>query len=68
MSLLEKLICEFSFERFIYNRSSIDDTVNVVSQAWENNGGSILHVVLNNFEGILPNASNFGWMNVVVSK
>ncbi|KAL7603995.1 hypothetical protein Lser_V15G19338 [Lactuca serriola] len=67
VSLLEKLICEFSFERFIYNRSSIDDTVNVVSQAWENNGGSILHVVLNNFEGILPNASNFGWMNVVVN-
>ena len=68
MKLLEKLISEYSFEGFIYNQSSIDDTVNAVSKAWEKNGGSILHVVLNNYEGLVPNVTNSGWMNVVVSK
>ncbi|KAL4582929.1 hypothetical protein LXL04_007490 [Taraxacum kok-saghyz] len=67
VKLLEKLISEYSFEGFIYNQSSIDDTVNDVSKAWGKNGGSILHVVLNNYEGLFSNVTNSGWMNVVVN-
>lgn len=66
-NFLTKLICDYSFEQFICNDTSIDDTINKVSQTWDNNGGSILHVVLNSYKGLLPKSeSNFGWMNVVV--
>ncbi|KAI3499812.1 hypothetical protein L1887_35623 [Cichorium endivia] len=64
---LEKLISEYSFEGFIYNPSSIEDTVKSISQSWNNNGGSILHVVSNSYEGLLSFTSDFGCMNVVVN-
>ncbi|KAI3776746.1 hypothetical protein L1987_46535 [Smallanthus sonchifolius] len=66
VSLLKKLACEYSFERFVYNPSCMDDTVNVICLAWENKGASILHVVSNFNEGLVPKSMNSGWMNVVV--
>lgn len=67
VSLLEKLICAYSFEHFIYNPSSLDDTINAVSLAWENNGTIILHVVSNYNEELVPKSFNSGWMNVIVN-
>ncbi|KAI7737182.1 hypothetical protein M8C21_009021 [Ambrosia artemisiifolia] len=67
VSLLEKLACEYSLERFIYNPSCMDDTVNAVSLAWKNKGATILHVVSNYNEGIVPKSINSGWINVVVN-
>ncbi|KVH92164.1 Inositol-tetrakisphosphate 1-kinase [Cynara cardunculus var. scolymus] len=67
VSLLEKLICVYSFEHFIYNPSSLDDTVNAVSLAWDNNGAIILHVVSKYNEGLVPKSFSSGWMNVFVN-
>ncbi|XP_071732293.1 inositol 1,3,4-trisphosphate 5/6-kinase 4 [Rutidosis leptorrhynchoides] len=66
-SFLEKLSCEYSLKHFVYNPSCIDDTINAVSRAWQNNGRSILHVVSNKYEGIFPKSNSFGWVNVVVN-
>ncbi|KAK9068604.1 hypothetical protein SSX86_012719 [Deinandra increscens subsp. villosa] len=67
VSLLEKLACEYSLERFVYDPSCMDDTVNAVFLAWENKGEVILNVVSNYNEGIVPKSSISGWMNVVVN-
>ncbi|KAK1425761.1 hypothetical protein QVD17_21119 [Tagetes erecta] len=66
-SLLKKLACEYSIEQFIYNSSCMDDTVNAVFLAWENKGSTILYVVSNDNEGIVPKSLSLGWMNVVVN-
>ncbi|XP_035839535.1 inositol 1,3,4-trisphosphate 5/6-kinase 4 isoform X3 [Helianthus annuus] len=67
VSLLEKLAHEYSLERFVYNPSCMDDTVNAVSLAWKNNGATILHVVSNDNEGLVPKSLNSDWINVVVN-
>lgn len=68
VSLLEKLISQYSLHRFIYNPSSFDDTINAVSLAWGINGKTILHVVSNrNNRGLSPKSFNFGWINVILN-
>nr|GEW39636.1 inositol 1,3,4-trisphosphate 5/6-kinase 4 isoform X1 [Tanacetum cinerariifolium] len=67
VSFLEKLISIHAFERFIYDPSSMDDTIRAVSLAWDNNGVSILHLVSNCNQGLVPKSLNYGWMNVVVN-
>ncbi|PWA94791.1 inositol 1,3,4-trisphosphate 5/6-kinase 4 [Artemisia annua] len=64
VSLLEKLISTHTFQRFIYNPSSMYDTITAVSSAWDN---TILHLVSNCNRGLVTKSLNFGWINVVVN-
>lgn len=67
VAFLEKLSREFSYKHFLYDPSCMDDTINALSLAWEINGGTILHVVSNHYQGLIPKSLNFGWTNVVVN-
>ncbi|KAK3013285.1 hypothetical protein RJ639_008193 [Escallonia herrerae] len=66
ISFLERVAKLYSFDCFLLNPSSVDDTTNDVAQAWADNGGSFLHVVSDDKKNLLLNLSNCDWVIIVL--
>ncbi|KAF2288257.1 hypothetical protein GH714_005342 [Hevea brasiliensis] len=66
VSLLKKMAMQYSFDCFIFDGSSMDDALKVVTLAWGDIGGTILYLVSNHKTDCFNQLSNLGWIIVVL--
>ncbi|XP_059655707.1 inositol 1,3,4-trisphosphate 5/6-kinase 4 isoform X2 [Cornus florida] len=67
VELLESMARQYSFDCFILNATTVENTMNEIVQAWGDNGRSFLHVISNKNIDLFLNIQNRGWMIVILN-
>lgn len=59
---------QYSYDCFLFNASSVHDSVKDITRAWGDIGGTILYLVSNINQDNFIQLSNLGWLIVVLGK